>query len=78
MHMEGVQMHLYLADRMVRLRVTEQQFFRTAHMWRFNRDAEINADVLAYKIGGIIPLYVQEFVKDIQQKEVSNAVQTVS
>lgn len=62
-------MHLWLADRMVRDHTEPKQFFRIAHVWRFERDVDVSRDVLTYKVGGIIPQYVQEFVRNIQQKE---------
>ncbi len=69
-------MHLYLAEKMHRLRVDAKYFFRLAHQWRFGRDVDVTQDALAYKICGIIPLYVQEYVHHMQQEE-SHAVQTV-
>lgn len=70
-------MHLWLADRMVRLNLEAKQFFRLAHLWRFGKDAHTDHDALAYSVGGIIPQYVREYVDHIQQKEKDHAVQTV-
>lgn len=69
-------MHLYLAEKMSRLDVQPTYFFRLAHQWRFGRDVDVTQDALAYKICGIIPLYVQEYVHHIQKGE-SHVVQTV-
>lgn len=70
-------MHLWLADRMNRLKLEPKQFFRLAHVWRFGKDAHTEHDVLAYQVGGIIPQYVRDYINDIQQKEKGHAVQTL-
>lgn len=67
-------MHLWLADRIARLKTDATYFFRMAHTWRFGKDADVSRDVLEYRHCGIIPLYVREYVCDIQRKEVENAL----
>lgn len=69
-------MHLYLADRMSRLKVDEHTFFRIAHLWAFNKCPDLNRDVLEYRVSGIIPLYVQRYVQHIQKGE-RDAMQTL-
>ena len=74
---QGEAVNLYIADRISRLG-DDKLFFRTAYMWRFGRDADISRDVLEYRIGGIVPPYIREYVSHLQQTEASHAVQTVS
>lgn len=71
-------MHLYLAEKMHKLKVEPKYFFRLAHQWKFGKDADVGRDVLTYQVGGIIPQYVREYIEDIQRKEKDNALQTVS
>lgn len=65
-------MHLWLADRLVRDSVEAKYYFRMAHQWRFGRDVDTTRDALEYKLCGIIPLYVQEFIHHTQQKEATH------
>lgn len=71
-------MHLWLADRIARLHTDARYFFRLAHQWRFGKDADVTRDVLEYKQAGIIPVYVREYVCNIQRKEMTDALQTLS
>lgn len=70
-------MHLWLADRLVRHQLEPKQFFRAAYVWRFNRDANLEHDVLSYQVCHIIPQYVRDYVDHIQQEEKNHAVQTL-
>lgn len=67
-------MHLWLADRIDRLHTNARYFFHLAYTWRFGKDADVTRDVLEYKQAGIIPVYVREYVCDIQRKESDHAV----
>jgi len=63
-------MHLYLADRMDRMKVDVHTFFRIAHLWAFQRvPLSLHQDVLEYKVSGIIPMYVERYVIHIQEGE---------
>lgn len=70
-------MQLWLADRLVRDRIDPTTFFRAAYMAAFGRDLDISRDVLEYRVAGIIPPYVREYVIGIQQKERKDALQTL-
>ena len=63
-------MHLWIADRLER----DPMYFREAHLWRFKRQVDTSSDVLAFKVGGVIPEYVREFTLIVQAKERENAV----
>lgn len=62
-------MHLWLADRLQR----DPMFFREAHLVRFQRIVDTKSDELAFKICGIIPEYVREYVETVQRKEAEDA-----
>lgn len=71
-------MQLYIADRISRAEGGPKQFFRSAYIWRFGKDANVEHDVLTYQVGGIVPEYVREYVCNMQQKEKGHALQEVS
>lgn len=62
-------MRLYLVHTMSVLRVDEHTFFRIAHQWAFGRMPDLSVDVREYKDRGEIPVYVQKYVRHIQQSE---------
>lgn len=70
-------MQLWLVNQFVSGVSDPKTFFRAAYQWRFGKDADVSTDILTYKIGGIIPAYVQEYVGHIHEKEQKNAVQRV-
>lgn len=62
-------MYLYLREKIRSLGDDEQQFFRTAYMWRFGKDADVSTDVCQYRLHAIIPPYVQNYVCYLQARE---------
>lgn len=66
-------MHLFIADRLVR----NPSFFSEAHYWLYKRSVDTSHSVLEFKICGIIPDFVRQYVEHIQGKERENAVQTL-
>ena len=69
-------MHLYLVHKMQELKVEPAYFFRLAHQWRFGREADLTRDALEYKLCGIVPMYVEQYVHHLQEGE-RNVVQKV-
>lgn len=64
-------MHLYLAEKIRALGVGKEYFFRMAHMWRFKREGNVQQDLLEYKHGGIIPVYISDYILHLQKEEAS-------
>lgn len=62
-------MELFIAAHLHKIRTDLAYFFRMAHQWKFGRDIDPGRDVLEYKVGGIVPGYVREYVRHIQEKE---------
>lgn len=61
-------MQLFIAEYTTKIRVELAYFFRLAHQWKFNRDIDPGPDVLAYKVAGIVPGYLRDYVKHIQEQ----------
>ncbi len=60
-------MMLYLVNTMIRLNLSEHEFFRLAHIWAFKgRDPNIHDDVAQYQLNGVVPKYVQRYLHYIQ------------
>ena len=59
-------MHLYLADYLTRTGISANDFFRSAYFWRFKTYPNIGNDVTNYRVHGIIPVYVADYVAHIQ------------
>lgn len=59
-------MYLYLREKIRSLGDDEQRFFRTAYMWRFQKDADVSNDVCQYRLHAIIPKYVEDYVHHLQ------------
>jgi hypothetical protein len=51
---------------LARERLDLRSFFRSAYIWKFGKDANVERDVLQYKIAGITPRYVAEYVQHIR------------
>jgi hypothetical protein len=43
---------------------TEVEFFQMCHLWRFQKVQNCVDDVCQYRLHGIIPKYVQQWVTD--------------
>lgn len=71
-------MRLYLAHKMLQLNVTATYFFRLAHVAKFGRDVDVQWDVARYMATGEPPPYVQSYIREIQEKEKQDALQTLS
>jgi hypothetical protein len=61
-------MLLQLVARMHSLKVNERQFFTIAHVYCFGTSPELTADVTLFKEKGVIPIYVQRFLKETSCK----------
>ena len=61
----------FLAYTIHRLETNARQFFRLAHIWKFQRDADVSTDVKEYEERATIPPYVQEYIRNIQRKELT-------
>lgn len=64
-----MEMLLYLAHKIQETGGDEQQFFRTAYMWRFGKDYACANDICQYRLHAIVPKYVVEYIQHIQSKK---------
>lgn len=48
-----------------RTRLTEHEFFAVAYYWKFNKVLYTDSDVVQFKLNGIIPKYVIQYLTDI-------------
>ena len=62
---------LYLKAKLSELRQTPREFFTSAYYWKYKKTYNPVADVEQW-MDGVIPLHVQEFIKDIQKDEQSS------
>lgn len=62
-------MRLYLTAKVRELNLSYLQFMEIAHYWKFGRDVIPQGDYTQFLLHGILPKYVVEFLKDIQEKE---------
>lgn len=42
-------------------------FFETAYYWRFQKRQEVFNDLVQYRLHAIVPKYVEEYVRHLQQ-----------
>lgn len=68
-------MLLYFKAKLEELRITYHQFFEVAYQWRFNPPHVpcINDDYCQYLLHGVLPKYVIEYLKHLQQEETCSA-----
>lgn len=59
-------MRLYLENHLEQHKITDTDFFRSAYIWRFGKIENVYGDVLQYRVHGVIPSYVAEYVSYIQ------------
>ncbi len=59
-------MLLYLKEAIKRSGGDDLLFFQTAYLWMFDYIHECVADVAQYRLHGIIPPYVCQYVKHLQ------------
>jgi len=59
-------MLLALCEMLERKRIDALTFFRSAYQWRFGRDIDLHADVLAWKEKQVIPNYVARYLNHLQ------------
>lgn len=57
-------------DMMERTNTDEIMFFRYAHIYCFNRDADVVPDVVQFKLHAICPPYVLRYVKHIMETDI--------
>lgn len=61
-------MLLYLTNKMKELRLTDREFFKAAHQWCFNHcPADLDPDVFTFREHGVVPKYVETFLKHLQE-----------
>lgn len=65
-------MILYLQEKLRQLNMSYNQFFAVAFWWQFKRTSMLNDDEAQYLLHGVIPRYVVNYLKHIQQKESRN------
>lgn len=71
-------MMLYFQAKLTELRLTFHEFFHVAHQWRFGRDSMLNDDEAQFLLHGIIPRYVQDYLKHLQGETDARQVHEVS
>lgn len=62
-------MILYFNAKLEALRLTPHEFFHIAHVALFNRDAQLEDDFAQYLMHGVLPKYVVNYLKRMQQHE---------
>ena len=60
-------MHLFLIQYITTNKIQIQDFFRSAYIWKYAKDRDPWNDVAQYKLHGIIPSYVGDYIKNIQK-----------
>lgn len=63
---KGINMHLFLVNKMNELNVDELTFFRIAHVYLFATDPDMSNLVAQYKLHGIIPAHVVSYIKILE------------
>lgn len=63
-----MKMLLYLANKIHELGDDPQRFFRAGYMWKFGKDHDCVNDVCQYKLHGIVPKYIEEYIRYIQSR----------
>lgn len=62
-------MLLYLKEKIKQCGGDDLQFFQCSYIWKFDKFYECVADIAQYRLHGVIPRYVQEYIKHLQQEE---------
>ena len=60
-------MNLWMLNYIYEQGLTKEQFFRLAHIWRFDKDYDAWQDAATFRIHGIVPQFVREYVAHIQE-----------
>lgn len=63
------QMLLYLKEKIKQCGGDDMMFFQTAYLWVFDYINECITDVAQYRLHGVVPKYVQQYVKHLQKEE---------
>lgn len=58
-------MILLLAEVIKRSGGTDLQYFESCYYWKYQKQINCFGDVLAYRVQGIIPNYVKEFLAHV-------------
>lgn len=61
-----IRYHELLQRKVAELRTDVKTFFRMAHVNQFGTDPDVQDDIGRYKIGGIIPVYVQRYLDTLE------------
>lgn len=59
-------MLLFLVNKLRQLNTDELTFFRVAHVWAFGTDPDLHDDVAQFKLHGVVPVYVKNYLKTLQ------------
>ena len=62
-------MLLYLYQKLKELRISAHEFFQIAYMAKFNKLMDLNDDFAQYLLHGVLPKYVVEYLKHLQENE---------
>ncbi len=62
-------MLLYLKEKIKQSGGDDLQFFQSSYIWRFDKFYECVTDIAQYRLHGVIPRYVQDYIRNLQQEE---------
>lgn len=62
-------MLLYLKEKIKQCGGDDLQFFQSAYIFIFDKFYECVADIAQYRLHGVIPRYVQDYIKHLQREE---------
>lgn len=61
-----IRYHEMLKRKLAELRTDEHSFFKAAHVFLFGTAPDLMMDVVAYRQGAIIPVYVQRYLDTME------------
>jgi hypothetical protein len=62
-------MMLFFRAKLEELRLSALEFFETAYVWKFDKQPVVQEDFCQYLLHGVLPKYVVEYLKHLQQGE---------
>lgn len=65
-------MILYLQAKLSELRMAYFEFFQVAYYWKYQKHYLSNSDCAEFALHGIVPVYVQEYLRHLQENEHGN------
>ena len=62
-------MILYLQAKLSELNLAYFEFFQVAYFWKYQKHYLSNSDCAEFVLHGIVPKYVQEYLRHLQENE---------